>query len=415
MSKTTASGLANVAEDLSFIRTVAGNPPGQDTEATYSVSRFVTPVAWGLFGILSASPTQADYDWLEPFFAEDWHYSAYVDLSYPANFNTSDPHPWRSKLTTNRLSELSPNMGMFMLRKDTSPESRWGLELGGQAGYDTDGQMPAMTPMKGADVMRYFSRANISYLAPVGNGLKFVGGLMSSFIGYESFYAKDNINYTRSWMCDYSPYFLIGGGALYPVNDQVDLGFYVVSDFNYLDYVNSQPKYAGQSTWRLTPQFKVMQNVFFGPQQENTAFQYWRGFSNTILEWAGDEYTVGLAYDIGSEKLAQSPSQVQSLWTGSALFTRWNFSGPWTVGLRPEVYWDPNGTMTGAIQTIAAITSTLEYKLNEGGMNGRFRIEYRYDNSSGTQGGFYGAGGVDGPLVAGQSTVFFALLVNYDQ
>lgn len=344
----------------------------------------------------------------------NWHYSGYLDLSYPANFNSSDPHPWRSKVTTNRLSEFSPNMGMFVLRKEASAESPWGVELGGQAGYDTAGQMPVVSPMTGANVMRYFSRANLSYQTGVGNGLKFVGGLMGSFLGYESFYAKDNFNYTRSWMCDYSPYFLIGGGALYPVDDQVDLGFYVVSDYNYLDYVNSQPKYAGQSTWRVTPNFKVMQNVFFGPQQENTAFEYWRGFSNTILEWSEDNYTIGFSYDVGSEKIAQSPSQVQSVWTGSGLFTRWNFDGPWTVGLRPEVYWDPNGTMTGSIQTIAAITSTLEYKLAEGGLNGRFRLEYRYDNSSGTQGGFYGAGGVDGPLVPGQSSVFFALLVNYD-
>lgn len=351
----------------------------------------------------------------EPLPKGDWHYTAYLDLSYPANFNSSDPHPWRSKVTTNRLSEFSPNMGMLMIRKDGTAESPWGMELGGQAGYDTNGQMPLITPMKGAEVMRYFSRANVSYQTDVGNGLKFVGGLMGSFIGYESIYAKDNFNYTRSWMADYSPYFLIGGGALYPVSDQVDLGFYVVSDYNYLDYVNSQPKYAGQSTWRITPQFRVMQNVFFGPQQENTTFQYWRGYSNTILEWSAEEYTIALAYDIGSEKMAQSPSQVQSLWSGSALSTRWNFYGPWTVGLRPEVYWDPNGTMTGSIQTIAAITSTLEYKLTDGGMNGRFRLEYRYDHSSGIQGGFYGAGGVDGALVPGQSTIFFALLVNYDR
>lgn len=46
---------------------------------------------------------------------------------------------------------------------------------------------------------------------------------------------------------------------------------------------------------------------------------------------------------IGIERSADASSQVQTMWTGSALFTRWNVYGPWSVGLRPELYWDPNG------------------------------------------------------------------------
>jgi hypothetical protein len=45
----------------------------------------------------------------------------------------------------------------------------------------------------------------VSYLAPVGNGLSIQAGLFNSFIGYESFYAKDNANYTRSWIADNTP------------------------------------------------------------------------------------------------------------------------------------------------------------------------------------------------------------------
>ncbi len=370
--------------------------------------------AW-LIGCLHLAPLGLAHGETDPQSAEDWHYGAYIDLSYPINFNSADSHPWRSKATTNRLSQVSPNMGMFYLRKDASSDSRWGLELAGQAGYDTDGQVPPPEQrLEGADILRYVSRANISYLAPIGNGLKFTAGLFNSFIGYESFYAKDNPNYTRSWIADYSPYFLIGAGAQYPVNDQIDAGFYLVNDYNYLAHVNDQPKYAGQFTWRVTPNFKVMENVFFGPQQAQTDFQYWRGFANTMLEWSESDYSVALAYDVGTEKSAQGPNHVQDLWMGSAIFTRWNFSGPWSVALRPELYWDPNGTLTGSIQFIKAITTTLEYKLTDGGFNNRLRLEYRYDNSTGRQGGFYGSGGVNGPLVAGQSTIFLAYLVSFD-
>ena len=80
----------------------------------------------------------------------------------------------------------------------------------------------------------------------------------------------------------------------------------------------------------------------------------------------------------------------------------------------PELYWDPNGALTGSIQFIKAITTTLEYQLTKGGFNNRLRLEYRYDNSTGQQGGFYGAGGENGPLVTGQSTIFFAILLSFD-
>lgn len=301
-----------------------------------------------------------------------WHYGAYVDLSYPANFNSGDTHPWRSKATTYRLSEFSPNMGMLYIKKEASQDSRWGLEFGGQAGYDTDLQLPATSRLPGADILRYFSRANISYLAPVGNGLTLTGGLINSFIGFESMYAKDNPNYTRSWIADYSPYSLIGAGGQYPLNETMDVGAYVVSDFNYLSHVNNHPKYAGQLTWRITPNFKLTQNVFFGPEQTDTSLKYWRAFSDTLLQWSGVDYTVALAYDVGTEQSA-GPSHVQVFWNGAALFTRWQVSGPWAIALRPELYWDPNGTLTGSIQFIKAVTATVEYTLTEGLFKSRLR------------------------------------------
>lgn len=347
--------------------------------------------------------------------SSEWHYGAYIDLSYPLNSNVSDPHLWRSKATTYRLNEFSPNMGMFYLGKDATGDSRWGVEVGGQAGYDTDGQVPSQQRLGGADVLRYLSRVNVSYLAPIGNGLKFTAGLFSSFIGYESFYAKDNPNYTRSWIADYSPYFLIGAGASYPIDDRLEAGFYLVTDYNYLQYVNNQPKYAGKLSWRVTPEIKFSENVFFGPEQIQTDLKNWRAFANSMLEWSRSANSVGLVYDVGTQKSADPLNPVQSLWMGTALFSRWNFTGPWTVAVRPELYWDPNGTLTGSIQFIKAVSTSLEYKLTEGEFNQRLRLEYRYDNSTGKQGGFYGTGGENGPLVSGQSTLFFAVLASFDR
>ena len=84
-------------------------------------------------------------------------------------------------------------------------------------------------PVNGANTLSHFSRANVSYLAPLGTGLKIRAGLFNSYIGYESFYAKDNFNYTRSFLPDYTPYFMFGISADYQFNEEVTTAFYVIN------------------------------------------------------------------------------------------------------------------------------------------------------------------------------------------
>jgi len=73
--------------------------------------------------------------------------------------------------------------------------------------------------------------------------------------------------------------------------------------------------------------------------------------------------------------------------------------------------------MTGARQFIKAITTTLEYKLPIAATITRFRLEYRYDDSTGPQGGFFKDGeispGVIG-LTRDQQLLIAAILWTYD-
>jgi putative OmpL-like beta-barrel porin-2 len=134
---------------------------------------------------------------------ENWHVGVSLDGSYPINVNFPENHKWRSKITTPRTNEFAPNMALGYVRKDVTPDSRWGLEIGGQGGYDTSLLVPQPTPqgdkpVPGADTLRYVHRANVSYFAPLGNGVTLTAGLFNSFIGYESFYSRNNFNYTRT-------------------------------------------------------------------------------------------------------------------------------------------------------------------------------------------------------------------------
>ncbi|MBK9308198.1 MAG: outer membrane beta-barrel protein [Nitrospira sp.] len=352
----------------------------------------------------------------------DWHYGGSIDLSYVIDSNFPENHLWRSKTTTPNVNEPALNMVVGYIRKDATERSRWGLEFGLQEGNDTDGLAPPAIPGRDrpidhANQLQHFSRANISFLVPIRNGLKVTAGLFNSYIGYQSIYSRYNLNYTRTYMADNSPYFIFGLGATYPVNADVQLGFYVINGYNYLSHINNQPSYGTQVVWKLTSRLTLTENLYYGPDQSNTAVEFWRFFSNSIVEWNDGPVIVAAAYDIGTENAAELPGHPPTVWTAAALFAGWNISGPWSVAFRPEFYWDRNARITGAEQFITAITSTGEYRWRMGLHTFLSRLEHRYDDSRGAEGGFF-TGDFIGPgrigVTPGQHLVFFSLIWFFD-
>ena len=359
----------------------------------------------------AAAPSQNEW--------ANWHYSAYVDLAYLLDFNFPENHRWRSRTTSSRFNEFAPNMGFINVRKDATTDSRWGMELGVQGGYDSKDFAFLQNEPKvdGADTLRHVQRANVSYLAPIGNGLTIQAGLFNSLVGYESLYAKDNANYTRSWIADNTPYMMFGINAKYPVNDQITVAGFIINSYYHLSHPNDQPSYGAQVAYKPTGRLTLTETLYAGPDQSKTSFEFWRFYLNSIVEWKTNDLVLALSYDIGTESIANQPGAPRTFVMGGNFVGRWQIHGPWAVALRPEFYWDRNGRWTGNEQFVKAVTTTLEYAVPFGWTNTRMRLEYRWDESTGAGGGFYKGGdvtpGVPG-LTASQHLLILALLWTFD-
>lgn len=342
-----------------------------------------------------------------------WHYGAYLDVGYTVDANHPDNGLWRSKSTTFKVDEIKLNMAMGYIRKETAPHSRWGLDFGLQDGVDTEGLIPgpppaANEPVKNADQYRHLAGANLSYLLPMGQGLGITGGLFEGYPGYESYHALDNPNYTRGYITDMVPYFLVGAKVDYPVKNNLDLNFFAVTGFNYLANSNDIPSFGLQLEWQPTDEITFTQNLYYGSDQENTNLEFWRFFSDSILEWKREPFLVAVAFDVGTEKQADQPGTPHDNWMAGALWLGWHVGGPWHLAVRPEFYWDRNGLITGAEQFVQAYTATLKYQFTPFGLgNMAANLEYRYDRSTGDEGGFYN--GPDNDLVPDQHLLIFAL------
>ena len=257
---------------------------------------------------------------------------------------------------------------------------------------------------------------NVSYLAPVGKGLTLQAGIFSSLIGYDSLYAKDNFNYTRPWGADFTPYLMMGANASYPFAKKLTGTFFVVNGYWHLARANSAPSVGGQIAYKVRPKITLKETVFVGPHQRNTASEFWRYLTDTIVERKTEKFTFASEYIFSTERV-DAPGRPRALMMSWQLPTHWALNKRWSLSLRPEVFWDRDGRWTLARQTVKAFTSTVEYRVPYRGATAIFRLEHRFDDSRGPDGGFFrGAELPSGAarLTPSQHLLIFATIFTFD-
>jgi hypothetical protein len=348
----------------------------------------------------------------------EWQYGGFVDIGYLRDFNEPSNHLFRSRGTAFHVNEWDLNMAGAYVKKKASELSRWGAELLVQGGKDEEvfGFSATAPNLAGADWMGHLGLANVSYLAPIGTGLTVQAGIFGSLIGYDSLYAKDNFNYTRPWGADFTPYLMTGVNASYGVTERATVTAFVVNGYWHLADANHVPTSGGQLAYKATPGVTVKETALWGPHQANTSLQFWRFLSDSIVERRGDRVTAAFEYQLSTERVDASGDS-RAWWMSAQVPVRCALRGPWSVSLRPEVAWDSTGRWTGHEQTVTAMTTTLEYRRPYRWANAIVRLEYRFDRSRGSDGGFFTDGEVS-PGVVGltptQHLLIAGLIVTFD-
>jgi hypothetical protein len=250
----------------------------------------------------------------------------------------------------------------------------------------------------------------------VGKGLTIQGGVFSSLIGYDSLYAKDNFNYTRPWGADFTPYLMMGANASYPFTRKITGTFFVVNGYWHLAHANNVPSSGGQLAYSASRRVNVKQTILLGPHQSNTSFKFWRFLSDSIIERKTNRVTSAWEYVVSSERVDATKSF--RAWMMAGQFpVHWSLNKRWSVTVRPEIFWDSDGRWTLAKQTVKAFTTTLEYRITYRKAKTVLRLEHRYDDSRGPEGGFFRGAelqpGVVG-LTATQHLLIFGTIFTFD-
>jgi hypothetical protein len=347
-----------------------------------------------------------------------WQYGGFVDVGYLRDFNDPSNHLFRSRGTAFRVNEWDLNMAGAYIKKKASEQSRWGTELLVQGGKDEEvfGYSATAPNLGGAEKLGHLGLANVSYLAPVGTGLTLQGGIFASLIGYDSLYAKDNMNYTRPWGADFTPYLMTGVNASYTASDKATATAFVVNGYWHLANANDVPSVGGQLAYKASPRVTLKETVLVGPHQATTTFNRWRVLSDTIVERRGDRVTTAFEAQLATESV-DAVGNPRASWISVQAPTRWALSGPWSASVRPEFASDSTGRWTGAEQSIVAVTTTLEYRKSYPWASAILRLEHRFDDSWGPGGGFFDDGEISPGMVALKPTqhlLILGLILTFD-
>jgi hypothetical protein len=259
----------------------------------------------------------------------------YLDVAYLLSDNQPENQQWRTKATTPIVDRVALNNATLWGGRRSTSESRWGYQLGVQAGEDVD-NLVSSEAGSSADVLKHLYYTNVTFLAPLGGRqLLLTGGLIPGHIGYESFQAYGNPTYTRIYGVDYVPYFEWGVSAEYPVDASVRGKLLVVNGWDYLASPNNLPSYGAQLQWDVDDESWLRGNVFYGPEQEATSLEFWRFAGEAVGQWRfGDLLLIGnLGW--GTEKQAPLEGNPRHDWAWGSLWVTWQPIGrPWSAGLR---------------------------------------------------------------------------------
>jgi len=298
-----------------------------------------------------------------------------VSAGYNYNFNEGHARAINLRPFNDEHNGFNLELAQLVFHKDAEAAGEAGFRLDLNFGYT----VPKAIHSTGAASSDDFDirQAYLSYVAPVGSGLKLDFGKFVTDHGLEVIegYEDWNFNYSRSFLFYYSiPFTHTGLRATYAVNDMLTLSGAVVNGWDNVKDNNNSKAYHIHAMISPLPDTTVNLKYMGGVEQNET-----RHLFNLNLSKKIGALTLKADYVYGSED--NVPVYGDSTWTGVAGYLRYAFSEKFAMNVRAEVFSDNEGarTLTGTGQDLWEVTLTPEYTVSE---NLVVRAEYRHDESN---------------------------------
>ena len=218
----------------------------------------------------------------------------------------------------------------------------------------------------------------ISYMAPVGKGLRLDAGKFVTHLGYEVIGGYDgyNDNFSRGFIFGYGvPFTHTGVKASYPFNSRISGALLVTNGCDAVTRLNGGVTFGGQLTAVTSKTTTLTFNFLHGPEQPHNAHD-----QRSVYEVTGAWNVVrrlGLAFDgLYADEDHAATNGGDAIWKGLAGYSKYSFTKQFSLAFRAEIFADMGGSRTGISQTLRGFALTPEYVLP---VNlSRLRSEFRH-------------------------------------
>lgn len=356
---------------------------------SFGAAAFAVAIAPGAFGQepgVASAPAPAPAP--APAAPRPWYetigVNGFVTTSWSWNFNRPASGTNQYRVFDFEDNAIKIDGAELVLQKVASSPGEAGFRVDAVAGAS----IPRMTAAAGLfrdddgtagdfDLQQAF----VSYVAPLGSGLRFDAGKYATHCGYEVIEGYDgyNDNATRSFLFGYAePASHTGLKATYALSGTVSAMVEVVNGWDNVEDSNSSKSIGGQLAFTLPSNAAVYVNALFGPERAGNNSDD-RTILNVVGTWKlGTGSALGLDAVWATEEDAAGPGQ-DATWSGVALYGRLGVTPSFALVLRAEVFDDPDGVRTGTAQKLAELTLTPELKLAPGLV---LRADLRLDHST---------------------------------
>jgi hypothetical protein len=285
---------------------------------------------------------------------------------------------------------------------DVDAKRRYGLRLDFQYGQATETLQGSAANELRPQAYRPIFQAYGTYVFPLGHGLTVDFGKWASALGVEGNYNKDQINYSRSYLFDFLPFYHTGFRAGYDLNSKVNVTYWLVNGAQQTEDFNGFKSQAFIVTLKPTSTVSWNLNYYFGQEQRDVnpvlnpglpVGQTQPGLPvaniipapdgrehilDTYLTWnATPKLTLVGEGDYVINRVFRSSAPQHA--SGGAAYARYQLTPKFALAGRGEYLSDRGGLFSGITQALTESTATAEYKLSEGLLA---RMEWRRDFSN---------------------------------
>ena len=316
-------------------------------------------------------------------FLTDIQVNAFASFGYTYNTNTPT-----SRLNSYRVFDSDDNtfnvdVAELVLQKTAAKAGEAGFRMDLEVG----GAIPEKEQSYGLSVGRSadLQQAFLSYIAPLGTGLRLDFGKFVTHMGSEVIEGYDgyNDNYSRSFLFNYAiPLTHTGVKASYAVSGALSAMVMVVNGWDNAKDNNTSKSIGAQIVLVPVSPLTLYLNYIGGPEKADTN-SHVRNTYDAVANWKLlKALTLGVNGDYGVEDGASlvDPGK-NAVWKGVAGYAKVDVTSKLALALRGETFHDEGGTRLGvsAPATVGEFTFTPTYKLGD-----RFivRSDLRFDNAN---------------------------------